>query len=445
MFVFSRRALQRFLFDLHGVLEDGQLTSLVERLNRPGDDRLPAMWELVFLRALSSIANLRHEVELPSGRRPDFEFVLTHEGRYVPIVGDITSVSDAGLDEQNPVELLGDEITRLAKKYKLNPNHFSRDVKGGRVGEFGTGKMALRLPPRGELLALMREKVEPFVRGLAESAEPKGKFVHAGVGVEFSIGYDQSQEFARGGWVSYDVAVSLTNNPIYRALKAKPKQLKAAPQHAIRMVILCDGDCAAMRSSVFSQNYSARQISEEFLRQNSSVDLVMLVSVERKQVNFAHSRLQMNYEVVAAAPRYRTSRINPGLISKVIEELNQAVQVIPLPKRELCNAARFCKDRSYGYGIGMLGGSMGHKPLKISSRALHELLAGQMTLERFIEAHGWDEVSRRGMKNPFKRTLDAGEMIASVDVENAGDEDDDWLAFEFGPSDPAISPFRTKP
>jgi hypothetical protein len=443
MFVFSRRALQRCIFDLDGVLDGVQLASLVDRLNRPGDDRIPAMWELVFLRALSSIATLRHEVELHSGRRPDFEFNLAQHGGGVPIVGDITSVSDAGLDAQNPVELLGDEVSRLAKKYKLNPNHFSRDVKGGRVGDYSKSKMALHLPSRGELLALIKEKIEPFIRGLAESGQSNGQLIYAADGVDFTIGYDQSQEGARGGWVSYDVAVSLTNNPVYRALKAKVKQLKASPEDAVRLVILCDGDCAAMRSSVFSQNYSAKQIAEEFLRQNSTVDLVLLASVESVSVNWRDSVLRMKYELVAAAPRFRSSRVNDDLLRRVTEVLNNAVRAVPIPQRELCNASRFCRER--GYGIGMLGGWMGPKPLKISSRALHELLAGKMTLERFIEAHGWDEGGRSSLPNPFQRALSSGKMIASIEVENAGDKDDDWLAFEFSQPDSAISPFRVKP
>lgn len=444
MFVFSRRALQRFVFDLDGVLADAQLESLVERLNRPSDDRLPAMWELVFLRALSSIAPLKHEVELASGRRPDFEFSIRGDGRDWTVVGDITSVSDAGLDEQNPVDVLCDEILRLAKKYNLNPNHFSREVKGGRVGDFRTGKMALQLPPRGELLALVREKVEPFIRGIADSGTATDRLVCVTDRANFTIGYDTSQEYAHGGWVCYDVAISLTNNPIYRALKAKSKQLKAAPADAVRLVVLCDGDCAAMRNSAFSQNYSAKQIAQDFLRQNSSVDFVLLVSVERKQLNFYESRLQMNYELVAAAPRYRSARVDERLLERITEALNKSILCVPPPRWELCNAARYCRDKTYGYGIGMLGGWMGPQPLKISSRALHELLAGKITLERFLEAHGWAGERRNSIANPFALALGAGRMISGVEVENVDDKDDDWLSFEFGPSDPAISPFRVK-
>lgn len=83
------------------------------------------------------------------------------------------------------------------------------------------------------------------------------------------------------------------------------------------------------------------------------------------------------------------------------------------------------------------------KTLKISSRVLHELLAGRISSDRFMELHGWD-ASRPGngfSGNLFKLTLESGRMIKTIRVEPGGDEDDDWLEFEFGAPDPAVSPF----
>ena len=85
---------------------------------------------------------------------------------------------------------------------------------------------------------------------------------------------------------------------------------------------------------------------------------------------------------------------------------------------------------------------MGPKPLKISSRGLHELLAGKMTLARFMDAHGWDESVRGSHPNPFERALSEGRMISAISVEQVNENDDDWLSIEFGSPDPAISPFR---
>jgi hypothetical protein len=53
------------------------------------------------LDALSRVGGLRHEVELSNGRRRDFELTINTEAEDVVVIGDVTAVSDAGLDEQN--------------------------------------------------------------------------------------------------------------------------------------------------------------------------------------------------------------------------------------------------------------------------------------------------------------------------------------------------------
>ena len=88
----------------------------------------------------------------------------------------------------------------------------------------------------------------------------------------------------------------------------------------------------------------------------------------------------------------------------------------------------------------MEGGSVGGGDrIKISARAVLELLAGAMTYERFAEVHGWTE----GRFDMFRSRLDSGQLFTSARIESLGpSKDDDWLEFEFGPPDPAISAFR---
>jgi hypothetical protein len=74
--------------------------------------------------------------------------------------------------------------------------------------------------------------------------------------------------------------------------------------------------------------------------------------------------------------------------------------------------------------------------MRISSRALHGLLAGHITSEKFLNDHGLI-----GAANPFKQFFDDGCSIQSVRIEASDVEDDDWVVFEFA-KDPAISPFR---
>jgi hypothetical protein len=72
--IFHRRALQQRLTELRDVLDGVALDKLADRLNRPGKDRIAAMWELVVLHGFSKCGSLQSEVELASKRRPHILF-----------------------------------------------------------------------------------------------------------------------------------------------------------------------------------------------------------------------------------------------------------------------------------------------------------------------------------------------------------------------------------
>jgi len=378
MFIFSRRWMQRCIDELVSILGEGPLQKLVDRLNRPDDGRLAAMWELVFLRCLAHAGHLRHEVPLPGGRFPDFEWTIASEDERLCVWGDVTTVSDSGLDAKNPVDHLSAEITRLARKYGLNPNHFRYDVQGGRVGDYRKSSMELSLPDRPTLQRIIKSSVEPFVRHLAAAPSPAANFSCMEEGASFTVGYDQSQMFAGGGHPSYDVAVSLRNNPIFRALKRKTEQLAGAPEDAIRLLILCDADCASMsRQHVSATAYSSRAIAEDFLRQNRTIDLVLLATVVSASHGWQQRELVPKFDLVAARSGRRPARLNADSVAAVTIALNRVLSVFPKPVLEPINAARRCVER--GYGNGMRGAYVNNKTIKISSRALLQLLAGEIS------------------------------------------------------------------
>jgi hypothetical protein len=82
---------------------------------------------------------------------------------------------------------------------------------------------------------------------------------------------------------------------------------------------------------------------------------------------------------------------------------------------------------------------MDNGSISLSSRALQRLLAGELTVDEFVAAHGWND--KPGTGNPFARMSRAGRMISKIDIEGAGDKDDDWLTFNFGSTEPAAAPF----
>ncbi|UPK05656.1 hypothetical protein [Bradyrhizobium sp. 170] len=102
------------------VLDHDQCDKTAARLNKPGSDRLAAMWEIIFLYAFGKIGKLTSEQALATGKKPDISFSFLGEAA-VGLIADITAVSDDGLDKDNPIQQLSAEIAREAKKAGLPP------------------------------------------------------------------------------------------------------------------------------------------------------------------------------------------------------------------------------------------------------------------------------------------------------------------------------------
>jgi hypothetical protein len=147
VFVFSRRAIQRCIDELRGILSDDQLDGLVKRLNRVGRDRFATSWEVCLLHSRSRVGTVLHEVPLPGGRKPDISFTYPGENA-VGFIADVTAISDEGLHNANPVQDLSQELVRLAHLVGLDPNHLRYDVRGQQEGPYGYQKTKLRLPRR---------------------------------------------------------------------------------------------------------------------------------------------------------------------------------------------------------------------------------------------------------------------------------------------------------
>ncbi|HEX5353470.1 MAG TPA: hypothetical protein VFW60_05275 [Rhodanobacteraceae bacterium] len=427
------------------VIDAAQLTSIVGRLNKRSDQRIPTMWELVILDALSHVGKLRHEIPLADGSRPDFELEsgIDCEAALL-IVGDITAVSDAWLDEQNPVDALFEELDKLARKCGLDPNKFGYYVSGERVGSYGGERMKSTIPHRGHLPFLIASVVKPWVKGVKEAPDRPHRLDHLDGDTRFSLTYVPTQESASGRYVSYDVALSLNKNPLFGALRKKADQLRYAPDNALRLIVACDGDCALLRGSSSYRSpgtYSAREIVQDFLRQHSSIDAVLLVGIDELRGALGiRTAYKVKYDLFVGALHERSTRMDQATIISLEKLLRAMEDHVPRPVRTAYNAVMRCREP--GLGQGMLGGSVikGNNSVSLSSRALQQLLAGEMTLEHFLDAHSWDRAAGPG--NPFLRALRSGRMIAKIEVQSENPRDDDWLTFQFGRRDPAITPFE---
>lgn len=386
--------------------------------------------------ALTALGPVVHEQPLTDGSKPDFQLKWPLGPDGIELVGDITAASDKGLDDNNPVEQFWTEIVRLARKYKLNPNHLRFDVGHRMVGEYRDAKMLLALPPRAELRNLIKTTVEPYIVSLAKGIADSPALPYSKDEVQFTISYNPSQEFAGGSYISYATPYSLTKNPLHTALEKKASQLKAAPSDAIRLVILCDAACHAMQNMTqMGGALTATQVVTEYLKNSSTIDLVLLVTVTSNGSIFAHDRtLKINCTLLSPPNRHRNPRLTESAIQSVSQLLTSASGLLPKPVLDPRNAMlRFELPND---GPRRNGYKMSKNDVSLSSRLVLELLAGAKTIEEVESSLGWDDGS-----NPFRRLLAQGQLIEHASLTSGGDTDDDWLDLHFNDGDPAVSMF----
>jgi hypothetical protein len=432
--IFARRALQRCLNELREAFNGDAVDKLAARLNRPGKDRLAAMWEAVVFHALAKHGTLRNEVPLPSGRCPDLSF----DDGALRFTADITVVSDEGLDDDNPYDELSDLIEAAKTKLGLPIGGLDLQVKSKDHHSARGIRTTLRLPPRSELPAFVRDRIMPSIRSQMSAGEKLLRITidDDEAGVDITIDPTKSP-YSTGSFGAYYIPKIKDRNPLYNALRAKVGQLRGAD--GITGVIVGDGDCTALadRRSHWSE-VPARDIVEEFLRQYSSIDFVLLLMVrERSRQCHAEPAERWVHPMLVVRRCCQARDQLDALIVKMLSEL-------PKPVAMPVNAA--LRAREPGYDLGHHGGcTVGRGKIRISSRELMEILAGLRTLEdngaKYIEA------SRKMPRRPnpaqiaFLHNLQEGRLPAAISVIKTGEDDgDDWVEFEFGSLDPAISP-----
>lgn len=441
LLVFSRRSLQQRLDALAGHLASKALSDLAARLDRRGTGRLPAMWETVWLSALGQVGPFEHELPLPDGSKPDFRIHVPDGASTLEVVGDITTVSDRGVHSSNPVDMFWKEFQRHVLAAGLNPNHFNCQIGHRTEGRWPDIRHVLQLPPRSRLVAFVKKQIAPVLRHWAASQPAHAQHTIATSDASITLKYDTSQQYAGGGHISYNSHISPTRNPIFNQLKSKENQLRSAPPGAMRVVILCDGGCHALKRNVFSTTLSSDEIVKQFLRKSTVIDVVLLISVDSKSLNWYDRKLELQPRIVGApvAPDSRRT-VHAGAV--VRNYLERAIGHLPSPMLDCHNAS--LRTDLPSPGTGTLGIRMSDQKIELSARVLLDLLAGKISTQELQRIYGWGPSSERNEPNPFARKLARGQLITAAKVSPGADADDDWLEFSFGEPDPAAAPFRTR-
>ncbi|WP_308516147.1 hypothetical protein [Sphingomonas flavescens] len=432
--IYTRRTIQKCLDELDVIPDEG-MQKLVERLNDASPARLPTMWEVVILHALSGLGTLEYERAQSTGKQPDISFANS-DG--VAFVADVTCVSDSGLDDSNPVRELSEALEACKTRLGLPIGGLSLRIESERAVSASGEHTRLLLPDRKDIAAFVRKRVEPIFREqLASGATVLVCDINE-PGVCFSAKVE-GERFNNISYPSYDQPRSLTRNPLFNALKLKAKKLKGIS--GLKGVIVCDGDTQTLRPATpqSDRGFTERKIAAEFLRQNSSVHFVLTVSVKESPPTWdARDReRKLAFNLVAQRGLAESSSLE--------QIFRDMAGRMPEPKEMPVNAALRARER--GFGWGKHGGyTMSSRSLTISSRLLMEVLAGKRSHAELNSLQRWRSMSEPPdndrFPNPFERWLAEGRLPVSLSLEQDPDGRDDMITIKVGEPDAAIAPFR---
>lgn len=446
MALFSRRAIQHRLDALRTILETQQLARFVSRLNNPNEDHVAVEWEVAVLSALAKLGTVRYEPSQPGSTRPDV--VLAGVDDEPPVAIDITTVSDKGFHARNPLdEFMAELRERIAVVRSAGiKGGFHVEVGSNWQGLFHEGHINLKLPPVDSFSdGIFNDAFDQFLGEILAAPDSCRDHQIKNDKVEVFIAFDPRSRGLSTTHPTYTVPKMKRQNPLAHRLKSKAVQFLRSGFRGPFGVVICDGDCDMLSSgrygSWFGDSYSVRDVVFDFFQRFTSLSFVFVIAIRVQSIMEMH-RGPKNLEY--SSQTFANPQAARQISDRMIDGLKALPSTLPIPMRTARGIQRqlalqrkhglWFEGRSFRGGVGMSDCTA-----KISARSILDLLAGQMSHEDFLRMH------RVGGFNPFELMREKGRSITNVRIEKSevAEDDDEWLVFEFGRTDPAISPFRT--
>ena len=441
MAIFSRRILQSLINENDNFLPRRQISKLVDGLNRMHKElTLAYEWEVVLIYAFSKVGNVLYEKNFGGKKNADLYFNIIDDPHH-SFVADITTVSEEGLDKNNPYEALSHELYNIVRYRGLRPNSFHLEVGSHGATFKGGPKVKLKLPGRSRFSKIIfGDSFNNFISIVIQNPQLSHSYPINTDDADVLIEYNPNQKFASGNHPSYTGLYSLTENHIYQALSGKVSQLIGTKFNGSLGIFLCDGGC-----NFFNQkpptwySYSIDEVVQGFLAHNEQINFVATFTIEPRK---KYKTILEPEDYLPVFHLYRGKEFN-NLGFDLEGTLKKVCEAIPKPQRNPRNGLYLLKGRNPNLGRSYWGRmelshGINSTKVKISARAILELLAGKVKQEEFFERHEYIASE----ENPFNSALDRGQLIKKIAIEKSDfDDDDDWVAFELEGPDPAISPF----
>jgi hypothetical protein len=428
MSIFSRRNIQRALDSLVEVLTQAQLNEFANRLSlRDPEARIAAEWEVILISALAEVCGVEYEPEFPGQRKADLR--LTAGG--FTAIADITTLSDRGAHDLNPVEQLTSELCRIVGSKGLDPNKFGVQIDGNyrQLYKGGPTKPKLKLPTADLFRrAIFNQQFYSWIRAIKSSGLSTTELSVNNEHAELRITYNPKQMFFNSGHLLYTVSTSVENNPLFNRIDKKADQLRDTGFEGSMGVIVCDGGCDLLTRGAGHTAVSRQEVIRHCFSKFRRLDFIEVITIKANHLGFSGpSHLQVVSEL------FTRNQIRNELLDRLSGFVTRIVRAENLPSNAGSNFYRF-KGKSF-----IMGWSSESNKMRLSSRALQELLAGRIDSKQFLELH--NNFSGISPTNLFERKLQEGRLISQINLISVDARDDDWIEISFGDPDPAISAF----
>jgi hypothetical protein len=434
--IFPRRVIQKILNENRLFMPDDQVNEHVKKLNAQDSTSIAAEWEIVILNVLSKIGKVQHEKKFSGSRKPDIYF---ESSDIVPFVADITAISDEFYNKENPINYFYECLNNFFRKEGLTTKGLRVEVGSKNLGNYGDRKVKLALPEKKDIPSFIKVEFRPIIEVIKKAPTQAFKTEIKQGNASVSIVFAPKAKHFTGGYASYTVPYSLRKNPIFHRLRNKAGQLRGSEYQGVMGVFVCDGECDLLNNDFYCvEKYPQQDIIQEVFRNNTSLSFVIVLTPEEK-----HHTLGVKTTRFINGIFYFNPHAKYPVDQTFFKELSQFKKYFPVPQSMPVNAKNYMKSKK-DEGYSHYGGfAMSQGEIKISSRMITELLAGALDFKKFDEDHKAMNIDKKNyIKEFFIRQLQQGKMIENISIEKCPDEDDDWVKFEYGESDPAISKFK---
>jgi hypothetical protein len=432
MALFARRRMQEAIDHCASFMPPEAMARKVAELNICNEKSLAAEWEIMIAAAASRLCPLAYEPPLGGSRHGDL--LLTPHGRGTPgCLVEITTISDRAAHGRNRLEEVEKAIQNKLRKLGCPDGTTHLQVGGSTEGEHGDAQMVLHLGS-GQTHELFDERFREFAREIKAAPDREHRFQWKGPKLDIELTFTPGGRFAGAGYPSYTTTYSRERNPLFSALRNKKRQLVATGHPGPFGVVVCDGGCHLLNSSMYSAGgaFSITDVVEAQFRDSEKLSFVLTIHAEQPLGNWRER------PVLKVKPFFRAGA--PEVVRDVLQRLLTLPSVLPRPVLTAQNAARCYTDKWVSRGKHGRHGrmNMSDRSVRLSARAVLEMLAQKKTpAEFFAEFPGKHPLGG----NYFAERLREGRLITRVDFVK-GQEDDDEIEFTFGPPDAAVVPFR---